>query len=173
MIKVSKLKKNPNNPRILRDDKFEKLKNSIREFPRMMSLRPIIVDADNIVLGGNMRLEAIKSLGMKEIPDEWVKRADDLTDAQKQEFIVKDNVGFGEWDWEVLANEWSDLPLADWGLDVPNFEMAGETESEGEESGINYESQYGVIVMCKNETEQQAVFEKLTQEGLTCKIVVT
>ena len=111
MIKVSKLKKNPNNPRILRDDKFEKLKNSIREFPRMMSLRPIIVDAESIVLGGNMRLEAIKSLGMKEIPDEWVKRADDLTDAQKQEFIVKDNVGFGEWDWEVLANEWSDLPL--------------------------------------------------------------
>ena len=132
MIKLSTIKKNPNNPRLLRDDKFEKLKNSLREFPQMMSLRPIIVDAENIVLGGNMRLEAIKALGMKEIPDEWVKRADDLTDAQKQEFIVKDNVGFGEWDWDALGNSWSDLPLEDWGLDVPNFEMIEDAPEEDE-----------------------------------------
>ena len=132
MIKVSTLKKNPNNPRLLRDDKFEKLKNSLREFPQMMSLRPIIVDTENIVLGGNMRLEAIKVLGMKEIPDEWVKRADDLTEAQKQEFIVKDNVGFGEWDWDALGNSWSDLPLEDWGLDVPNFEMVEDAPEEDE-----------------------------------------
>ena len=132
MIKVSKLKKNPNNPRLLHEDKFEKLKNSLREFPQMMSLRPIIVDAENIVLGGNMRLEAIKVLGMKEIPDEWVKRADDLTEAQKQEFIVKDNVGFGEWDWDALGNSWSDLPLEDWGLDVPNFEIVEDAPEEDE-----------------------------------------
>lgn len=119
MIKVSSLKKNPENPRQIRDEKFEKLKASIQEFPQMMALRPMIVDETNTVLGGNMRLNAIKALGMKEIPDEWVKRADELTEDQKKEFVIKDNSGFGEYDWDVIANEWSDLPLADWGLDVP------------------------------------------------------
>lgn len=95
----------------------------------MMVLRPMIVDEDNVVLGGNMRLNAIKALGMKEIPDEWVKKASELTDAQKKEFIIKDNSGFGEYDWDAIANEWSDLPLADWGLDVPDFE---EIEPEGD-----------------------------------------
>jgi DNA modification methylase len=135
MIKVSTLKKNPNNPRILRDDKFEKLKRSIEEFPQMMALRPTVIDERGIILGGNMRFEAIKALGMKEVPDDWVKRADELTDEQKREFVVKDNVGFGEWSWEELANEWSDLPLSDWGLDVPDFE-AVETPLEEDESAV-------------------------------------
>ena len=156
MIKVSTLKKNPNNPRLLRDDKFEKLKNSLREFPQMMSLRPIIIDAENIVLGGNMRLEAIKALGMKEIPDEWVKRADDLTEAQKQEFIVKDNVGFGEWDWDAIANEWSDLPLEDWGLDVPNFEMVEDYSDKNKELDLDLFEDKQVIKLeySMNEAEQ-------------------
>ena len=119
MIKLSSLKKNPTNPRVLRDAQFEKLKKSISEFPQMMELRPIVVDQDNIVLGGNMRLEALKSLGKKEIPEEWLKRADELTEEQKREFIIKDNVGFGDWDWDSLANEWDADKLADWGLDVP------------------------------------------------------
>jgi DNA modification methylase len=132
MVKVSTIKPNPNNPRQIKGEKFDKLKASIESFPRMMSLRPMVVDNDNVLLGGNMRLAAIKALGMKEIPDEWVVRADDLTDEQKREFIVKDNVGFGEWDWDVLANEWDDLPLDDWGLDLPSFEDAIEPPQEDE-----------------------------------------
>lgn len=129
MIKVSSLKKNPENPRQIRDEKFEKLKASIREFPQMMALRPMIVDETNTVLGGNMRLNAIKALGMTEIPDEWVKRSDELTDEEKKRFVITDNSSFGEYDWAAIANEWSDLPLADWGLDVPGFE---EIEPEGD-----------------------------------------
>lgn len=133
MIKVSTLKKNPGNPRQIHGHKLDLLKKSVTEFDKMMTLRPIIVDENNVVLGGNMRLAAIKALGHKEIPDEWVKRADDLTDAEKREFIIKDNAGFGEWDWDVIANEWSDEPLADWGLDVPGFEAVeevGEADAE-------------------------------------------
>ena len=97
-MKVSELKPNPNNPRVLKDDKFNKLVKSITEFPKMMSIRPIVVDQDNMILGGNMRLRAIQSIGMKEIPDTWVKRADELTEEEKKRFIISDNVGFGEWD---------------------------------------------------------------------------
>jgi DNA modification methylase len=125
-MKVSSLKKNPNNPRQIKGEKLELLKKSVTEFSKMMSLRPIIIDETNTVLGGNMRLAAIKALGMKEIPDDWVKCADDLTEAEKREFIVKDNAGFGEWDWDLLANNWSDLPLNDWGLDLPGFETVDE-----------------------------------------------
>lgn len=132
MIKVSSLKKNPENPRRIRDEKFEKLKASIQKFPQMMELRPMVVDETNTVLGGNMRLNAIKALGMTEIPDEWVKKASDLTEDQKKEFVIKDNSGFGEYDWDAIANEWSDLPLADWGLDVPGFEASIPSEPEAE-----------------------------------------
>jgi hypothetical protein len=118
-VNLSELKKNPKNPRVIRDANFARLKKSIEEFPQMMTLRPIIVDESNTVLGGNMRLEALKALGYKDIPDEWVKRADELTEEQKREFVIKDNSGFGEYDWDALANEWSDLPLADWGADLP------------------------------------------------------
>ncbi len=132
-MKVSAIKKNKDNPRQIRGEKLELLKKSVTEFDKMMSLRPIIVDENNVVLGGNMRLAAIKALGLKEIPDEWVKRADDLTEDEKREFIIKDNAGFGEWDWDAIANEWSDLPLGDWGLDVPGFEAVeevGEADAE-------------------------------------------
>lgn len=120
-IKLSAIKPNPDNPRIIRDDKFQKLKTSIEKFPKMMSLRPIIVDANMIVLGGNMRLRALQDLGYKEIPSEWVKKADELTEDEKQEFIIKDNVGFGEWQWDELANKWGAEKLNDWGLNVPEF----------------------------------------------------
>ncbi len=118
-MKLSQIRKNPNNPRIIRDEKFEKLKRSIQDFPQMMEFRPIIVDESGVILGGNMRYEAIKSLKMAEFPDEWVKRVEELTEDQKKEFTVKDNVGFGDWDWDAIANEWDELPLDDWGLDVP------------------------------------------------------
>lgn len=115
-VKISDVKTNPKNPRLIKDEKFKKLVKSIIEFPQMLELRPIVVDENNIVLGGNMRLKACKEVGLKEV---FIVRANDLTDEQKDEFIVKDNVGFGEWDWDMLANEWDENKLNDWGLDVP------------------------------------------------------
>jgi DNA modification methylase len=117
-VKISEIKTNPNNPRLIKDEKFKKLVKSINEFPEMLEIRPIVVNADMIVLGGNMRLKACKEAGLKEIP---IIFADDLTEEQQREFIIKDNVGFGEWDWELIANEWDAEELEGWGLDIPNF----------------------------------------------------
>ena len=114
-VKISKVKGNPSNPRIIKNDKFKKLVKSIKEFPEMLKLRPIVVDEDFMVLGGNMRLKASKEAGLSEV---WIDIAEGLTEEQKKEFIVKDNVGFGEWEWDILANEWDSVQLADWGLDV-------------------------------------------------------
>ena len=133
MIRVSSLKKNPKNPRQIKGEKLDLLKKSVGSFQKMMTLRPMIVDENNVVLGGNMRLAAIKALGLKEIPDEWVKRVDNLTEDEKAEFIIKDNNSFGEYDWDAISNEWTDYPLADWGLDVPGFEAVeevGEADAE-------------------------------------------
>lgn len=122
-IKLSSIKTNPNNPRLVKDDKFKKLCNSIEYFgDKMLPLRPIVIDEDDIILGGNMRYKALKHLGYKEIPSEWVKKANDLTEEDKNEFIIKDNVGFGNWEWDVLANEWDVDLLNEWGLDLPDFE---------------------------------------------------
>lgn len=121
MIPIKKLKLNPVNPRRIDRDKLELLKKSIQDFERMMELRPIVVDDDYTILGGNMRLQAIKQLGYKEIPDEWVKVAEGLTEEEKKEFVIKDNVGFGGWDWDILGNEWDAEELTDWGLDVPGW----------------------------------------------------
>ena len=116
-MNISKIKSNPKNPRVIRDDRFIKLKNSIREFPHMMELRPMVVNSENIVLGGNMRLKALKELGYTDIPDEWIKRADVLTADEERRFIIADNVGFGDHDWDALANEWDVNELIDWGLE--------------------------------------------------------
>jgi hypothetical protein len=115
-VKISDIKTNPKNPRLIKDDKFKKLVKSIQEFPQMLELRPIVVDENNIVLGGNMRLKACIEVGLKEI---FIVQAAELTEDQKDEFIVKDNVGFGEWDWDLLANEWDTDKLTEWGLDLP------------------------------------------------------
>ena len=131
-MKLKTIKPNKANPRVIRDAKFEKLKNSIRDFPAMMALRPIVVDETNTVLGGNMRLKALQDLGYTEIPDDWVKKADELTEEEKKRFIVADNVGFGEWDWEALANEWDTGQLEEWGVDVPKINEYHQ-EDEGEE----------------------------------------
>jgi ParB-like chromosome segregation protein Spo0J len=131
-LKLSKLKGNPSNPRVLRDEKFAKLKASIEAFPDMLQKRPIVAVTDKdgkyMVLGGNMRLKACADLGMKEVP---VILADEWTEEQRREFIIKDNVGFGEWDWDQLANEWKAEDLDAWGLDVPkmpDFEPVGMDE---------------------------------------------
>lgn len=121
-MKLSEIKRNPNNPRVIKDDKFQKLVNSIEQFPKMMKLRPMVINGDNIVLGGNMRLKALEHLGYKEIPDEWVKRADELTEDEQKRFIIADNVGFGDHDFEMLKAEWDVDQLSDWGLEIPQFE---------------------------------------------------
>jgi DNA modification methylase len=118
-MNINEIKPNPNNPRIIKDDKFKKLVKSIQDFPQMLELRPIVIDENNIVLGGNMRLKACIEAGLKDVP---VKQAKELTEEQKKEFIVKDNVGYGEWDWDDLANNWNVEDLTEWGLDIPNFE---------------------------------------------------
>jgi site-specific DNA-methyltransferase (adenine-specific) len=120
IAKISSIKPNPNNPRLIKDDKFKKLVKSIQEFPEMLNLRPIVVNADSVVLGGNMRLKACKEAGLKLVP---VIYAEDLTEEQQKQFIIKDNVGFGEWDWEDLANNWNAEELSEWGLDIPDFKV--------------------------------------------------
>jgi len=136
-VKINEVKSNPNNPRIIKDDKFKKLVASIKELPQMLELRPIVVNENMIVLGGNMRLKACKEAGLKEIP---IIKASELNEEQQRAFIIKDNVGFGEWDWDALANEWDAEQLDEWGLDVPNFEGveldAVEDDFDAPEGGI-------------------------------------
>ena len=122
-IALSKLKANPNNPRVVKDDKFKKLVKSIQDFPQMLEISPIVVNEDMIVLGGNMRLKACKEAGLKQVP---VIKASELTEEQQREFIAKDNIGYGEWNWEMLANEWDAEKLEEWGLDVPGFDVDAE-----------------------------------------------
>jgi hypothetical protein len=114
-LKINELKPNESNPRIIKEAKFKKLVKSIKDFPEMLKLRPIIVDENNVILGGNMRYKACVEAGLKEVP---VKIAKGLTEEQKEEFIVKDNVGFGEWDWDILGNQWDNAKLGEWGMDV-------------------------------------------------------
>ena len=116
-VKISEVKLNPNNPRLIKDDNFKKLVQSIKDFPEMLDIRPIVVNADMVILGGNMRFKACKEAGLKEVP---IIIADNLTEEQQREFLIKDNVSGGEWDWSLLA-EWDTEQLEDWGLDLPIF----------------------------------------------------
>jgi hypothetical protein len=118
-IKLSEIKLNPNNPRLIKDDKFEKLVKSIKEFPEMLDIRPIVVNSDMVILGGNMRFKACKEAGLKEVP---IIIADNLTEEQQREFLIKDNVSGGEWDWALLS-EWDTEQLEEWGLDVGGFDL--------------------------------------------------
>lgn len=119
LVKISEVKQNPNNPRTIRDDKFTKLVASIKAFPEMLNIRPIVVNNDMVVLGGNMRLKACREAGLKQVP---IIVADELTEAQQREFIIKDNVSGGEWDWTLLSNDWDTDQLNEWGLDIPQFD---------------------------------------------------
>jgi len=118
-VKISQVKRNTDNPRLIKDNKFHKLVKSIKEFPEMLEIRPIVVNNDMVVLGGNMRLKACQEAGLKEV---HIIKADTLTVKQQREFIVKDNVGFGEWDWDMVANEWDSQELEKWGLNMPIFQ---------------------------------------------------
>ena len=123
IVKINQVKPNPKNPRLIKDEKYRKLVKSIKEFPDMLNKRPLIVfkDTDDkyIVLGGNMRLKACQEVGLKEVP---IIEANEWTEEQKAEFLIKDNVGFGEWDWDSLANEWDVEKLDEWGLFVPDMQ---------------------------------------------------
>jgi len=119
-MQITDIKPNPNNPRIIKDHKFKQLVKSIQDFPQMLELRPIVIDENNIVLGGNMRLKACQEAGLTDVP---VVSAKDLTEEQKKEFIVKDNVGYGEWDWDALSNTYDFEQLEDWGLDIPDLNI--------------------------------------------------
>lgn len=113
-VKIGEVRPNKENPRLIKKDKLKKLVNSIKEFPEMLEIRPIVVDEDNVILGGNMRYEACKRAGLEEI---YIIKVSELNEEQKKEFVVKDNVGFGDWDWDVLANNWDLEQLGNWGLD--------------------------------------------------------
>ncbi len=171
-VKISKIKGNPNNPRIIKNDKFKKLVKSIQEFPEMLKLRPIVVDEDMIVLGGNMRLKASKEAGLKEV---WIEVAEGLTEEQKKEFVVKDNVNFGEWDWAMLGNEWNTIKITEWGLDVwENQDDRNELNAEAEWTGMpefnndDLSPKRQVIISFKTDEDVQ-LFANLINQELTAK----
>jgi hypothetical protein len=150
-MKLSKIKANPSNPRIIRDEKFKKLVKSIEQFPEMMEKRPMVcvTDIDGLIypLGGNMRLRALQSMKINEIPDSWVVMADEWSEEKRQEFVIKDNLSMGEWSWDDLANEWNVEELTEWGLDVPDWriepssdELIGEEKNKPATLKITFES---------------------------------
>jgi len=164
-VKLSDIRPNPNNPRVIKDDKFKKLVKSITDFPQMLELRPIVVNDEMIVLGGNMRLKALEHLGIEET---YIIKASDLTEKQEQEFIIKDNVGYGEWDWDQLANEWDVEDLDEWGLDLP-LDFVKELEAEEDDfevpaDGIETDIVLGDLfeigehrLLCGDSTDSDAV----------------
>src|SRR5690554_659372 len=176
-MRLCEIKRNPNNPRVIKDDRFEKLKKSIEEFPKMMKLRPMVINSDNVVLGGNMRLKALQDLGYKEIPDDWVKRADELTEEEQRRFIIADNVGFGEHDWDMLRAEWDLGELDEWGVEVPDWGDSEVLEAEEDdfdvpEGGIETDIVLGDLfeigehrLLCGDST-QTDTFEELMQGEL-------
>jgi hypothetical protein len=140
IVKISEVKLNPNNPRLIKDDKFKKLVQSIKDFPEMLNIRPIVVNQDMIILGGNMRYKACKEAGLKEIP--IIKTY--LTEEQQREFLIKDNTSGGEWDFEMLVNEWDVEQLEEWGLDIPNW-AAGMDENNMQDEDVDIEEEFNAI----------------------------
>jgi hypothetical protein len=163
-VKTTDIHANENNPRILKDDKFKKLVQSIKDFPEMLEIRPIVVNNEMIVLGGNMRLKAIQEIGLKEIP---IIKAENLTEEQEREFLIKDNVGFGEWDWDALANDWNPEELDLWGLEVPKIIDSVEPDDLSDK----IESSFRIEIICKDEQSQEQAYIKLIEEGYECRIL--
>jgi len=164
LMPIKDIKANPNNPRIIKDDKFAKLVQSLKDLPEMATVRPIVVNADMVVLGGNMRLKAMKEAGWKEAPVEVV----DWDEDKQRQFIIKDNVGFGEWDWDMIANEWDADQLEEWGLDLPVFEDAKKLEAEEDDYEIPDEIKTDIVLgdlfeigqhrlLCGDSTDSDAV----------------
>jgi len=163
-VAIGELKPNPNNPRIIKDDKFKKLVQSIKDLPEMAEVRPVVVNTDMVVLGGNMRLKAMREAGWKEVPIEVV----DWDEDKQRQFIIKDNVSGGEWDWEMLANEWDTEELQEWGLDLPDFDNAKELEAEEDDYEMPDEVHTDIVLgdlfeigphrlLCGDSTDSDAV----------------
>jgi hypothetical protein len=168
-IKISEVKNNPNNPRLIKDDKFKKLVASINSFPEMLEKRPIVVDEDMIVLGGNMRLRASQEAGLKEI---WIDIAEGWSEEQKAEFIIKDNVGFGDWDWDILANEWDNEKLNEWGLDVWQPETNVNLDDFFEEDNSEPAEETNKIVLEYSAEDYEIIIEKFNSlEGTKENII--
>jgi ParB-like chromosome segregation protein Spo0J len=165
VVKISEVKLNPNNPRLIKDDKFKKLVQSIKDFPEMLNIRPIVVNQDMIILGGNMRYKACKEAGLKEIP--IIKT--DLTEDQQREFLIKDNTSGGEWDWEVLANEWDNEQLEAWGLDIPAFDI--NNENEDNDLSDNLETNYRIEVILSDEKTQELLYNELIERNYECRLL--
>jgi ParB-like chromosome segregation protein Spo0J len=162
--KISEVKLNPNNPRLIKDDNFKKLVQSIKDFPEMLDIRPIVVNADMVILGGNMRFKACKEAGLKEVP---IIVADNLTEEQQREFLIKDNVSGGEWDWSLLA-EWDTEQLEEWGLEVPSFETETDYSEKNKELDLNdFEDQKYTIKLEFTEDDYNLVKERLQELGQT------
>jgi len=160
---INKIKPNPNNPRVIKDDKFKKLVQSLKDLPEMAEVRPIVVNKDMIVLGGNMRLRAMKEAGWKEVPVKVV----DWDEEKQRQFIIKDNVGFGEWDWEMIANEWDSDQLDEWGLDVPIFD----NENQINDIGQQITETYKIEIECINEADQEKTYNELINKGYRCRVL--
>ena len=161
-MKVSEIKNNPNNPRLIKDDKFKKLVQSIKDFPEMLEIRPIVINKDNIILGGNMRFKACIEAGLKDVP---VKKVD-LTAEQEREFIIKDNVSGGEWDWDLIANEWDTKELEDWGLDVPIV-----IDSEEKDLSEDLKENFRIEILLKSEEDQEKLYNELIEKGYECRLL--
>jgi len=170
-LPIGKIKANPNNPRTIKDDKFFKLVQSLKDLPEMAKVRPVVVNQDMVVLGGNMRLKAMKEAGWKEAPVEIV----DWDEDKQRQFIIKDNVGFGEWDWEMLANEWDAEQLDDWGLDIPAFDDPKELEAEEDDYEMPNEIMTDIVLgdlfeigehrlLCGDSTDSDAVARLMNGE---------
>jgi ParB-like chromosome segregation protein Spo0J len=167
LVNIQQIRNNEDNPRIIKDYKFKQLVKSIKEFPEMLKLRPIVVNSEMVVLGGNQRLKACREAGLTEV---WILKADELTEQQQREFIVKDNVGFGEWDWDVLANEWNNQQLEDWGLDLLPFEDSVEDILKKDLSE-KIESSFRLEVELENEIEQEKLYNELINKGFICRLL--
>lgn len=165
IVKLSEVKLNPNNPRLIKDDKFKKLVQSIKDFPEMLNIRPIVVNQDMIILGGNMRYKACKEAGLKEIP--IIKT--DLTEDQQREFLIKDNTSGGEWDWEVLANEWDTDQLEAWGLDLPTFDVNNETEQN--DLSDDLEINFRIEIVLNDEKTQELLYNELISRNYECRLL--
>jgi ParB-like chromosome segregation protein Spo0J len=162
-VPLKDIKSNPNNPRVIKDEKFVKLVQSLKDLPEMATVRPIVVNQDMVVLGGNMRLKAMKEAGWKEAPVEVV----DWDEDKQRQFIIKDNVGFGEWDWEMLANEWDAQELDDWGLDVPKFAE----EAAQNDLSEKLRPTFRIEIYCNDEEHQEKIYNKLIAEGYECRLL--
>jgi DNA modification methylase len=163
-VPIGTIKNNPNNPRVIKDDKFKKLVQSIKDLPEMAEVRPVVVNTDMVVLGGNMRLKAMREAGWKDVPIQVV----DWDEDKQRQFIIKDNVSGGEWDWEMLANEWDTEELQEWGLDLPDFDNGKELEAEEDDYEMPDELKTDIVLgdlfeigphrlLCGDSTDSDAV----------------